>query len=251
MKLAIIGGSGLGNFPGLERPQNHRVMTAWGEPSDAVTSGLLNGVEILFLPRHGATHRLPPHRINCRANISALADLGAQAIIGTAAVGGIEAEATTGMIVIAHQLIDYTYGRDHTYFDGAQSAPQHTDFTEPYAPGLREELISAAASAHIAVLDSGIYGATQGPRLETAAEIDRLAHDGCTIVGMTGIPEAALARECGIDYANLSLVVNRAAGRAHGPIMMDDIERELARGMEKIRTIIAAVTATMATGESR
>ena len=246
MKLAIIGGSGLGNFPGLVPAQNYRVMTTWGEPSDAITSGILNGVEILFLPRHGATHRLPPHRINYRANISALADLGAEAIIGTAAVGGIAPEATTGMIVIAHQLIDYTYGRDHTYFDGSQSAPQHIDFTEPYAHSLREKLIRATASANIAVLDSGVYGATQGPRLETAAEIDRLAHDGCTIVGMTGMPEAALARECGIDYANLSLVVNRAAGRAPGMIAMDDIERELTRGMVNIRDIIAAAIALMA-----
>ena len=246
MKLAIIGGSGFGDLPGLDRPQTHRVMTAWGEPSDGIHAGILNGVEVLFLPRHGAAHHLPPHRINYRANIAALADLGAEAIVGTAAVGGIEARATTGMIVIAHQLIDYTYGREHTYFDGSQAAPHHIDFTEPYAPSLRKILISAAASANIAVLDSGIYGATQGPRLETAAEIDRLGRDGCTIVGMTGMPEAALARERGINYANLSLVVNSAAGRAPGPISMDDIEHELARGMAKIVAIIAAVTDRMA-----
>lgn len=245
MKLAIIGGSGLGPFAGLERPKSHRVMTAWGEPSDDITFGFLNDIEVLFLPRHGAGHRLPPHRINYRANISALADLGANAIIGTAAVGGIEAAAETGMIAVAHQLIDYTYGRDHTYFDGSQPAPQHIDFTEPYSAGLRDKLISAATTANIAVLDSGVYGATQGPRLETPAEIDRLARDGCTIVGMTGMPEAALARECGIDYANLSLVVNRAAGRGPGPIAMDDIERELTRGMEKIRDIIVGVTVLM------
>ncbi len=245
MKLAIIGGSGLEDFQGFERSKKQRMMTAWGEPSDVIQTGLLNGVDVLFLPRHGPAHHLPPHGINYRANVSALAELGAEAIIGTAAVGGIAAKATTGMIVVPHQLIDYTYGREHTYFDGSQPSPQHVDFTDPYAPALREMLIRSAGASDIAVLSDGVYGATQGPRLETAAEIDRMERDGCSIVGMTGMPEAALARECGIDYANLSLVVNRAAGREPGPITMDDIERELSQGMTKIKAIINGVTATL------
>jgi 5'-methylthioinosine phosphorylase len=242
MKLAVIGGSGFGEFAGLERIRSHRTMTPWGEPSAAVTACVLNGVDLLFLPRHGAGHHLPPHRINYRANVGALARLGADTIVATAAVGGIAATATPGVVVMPDQLIDYTRDREHTYFDGSQSQPQHVDFTQPYSPALRDKLSAAAASAGVSMLEQGVYATTQGPRLETAAEIDRLERDGCTIVGMTGMPEAALARELGIDYANLSLVVNAAAGRAAGPITMQSIERESSRGMAKIRAIIDAFT---------
>jgi len=242
MKLAVIGGSGLDEVTGLEPGQSHRIMTAWGRPSDAVTSGMLNGVELLFLPRHGPGHQLPPHRINYRANIGVLADLGAEAIVATAAVGGIAAEAIPGVVVIPDQLIDYTSDREHTFFDGSQSQPEHVDFAQPYSSALRAKLVAAAASADVRVLDSGVYATTQGPRLETAAEIDRLQRDGCTIVGMTGMPEAALARELGIDYANLSLVVNPAAGHSSEPITMHSIERELSLGMVKLCSIIDALT---------
>lgn len=242
MKLGVIGGSGLYDLPGLAAVNHSRVMTAWGAPSAALTSGRLNGIELYFLPRHGSNHHLPPHRINYRANIAALADAGVEAIVATAAVGGIEHAASTGVIVIPHQIIDYTYGREHSYSDGTQPHPQHVDFTEPYAPRLRDALISAAADAGVAVRSKGVYAATQGPRLESAAEIDRLERDGCTIVGMTGMPEAALARELGIDYANISLVVNPAAGRAKGAITMTDIERELVSGMGRIRSVLAALS---------
>ena len=242
MKLAVIGGSGLYELAGLEDVTVETVMTAWGAPSAAVTRGHLNGVELLFLPRHGAAHHLPPHLVNYRANIAALADLGADRIVATAAVGGIEAAAGTGTLVVPHQLIDYTHGRAHSFFDGTQAHPGHIDFTEPYTPHLRAALIEAAARAGRPLLERGVYAATQGPRLETAAEIDRLERDGCTIVGMTGMPEAALARERELAYANISLVVNPAAGRAAGAITMADIERELALGMAGIRAIIAAMT---------
>lgn len=243
MKLGIIGGSGLYDLPGLRDVTQTRVITAWGAPSAALTRGQLHGVEMIFLPRHGSHHHLPPHLINYRANIAALADAGVQAIVATAAVGGIEYAAGTGVIVIPDQIIDYTYGREHTYSDGTQAHPQHVDFSEPYTPRLRAELVAAAADAGIPVRAKGVYAATQGPRLESAAEIDRLERDGCTIVGMTGMPEAALARELGIDYANISLVVNPAAGRAKGEITMADIERELAQGMGRIRDVIAALAA--------
>jgi 5'-deoxy-5'-methylthioadenosine phosphorylase len=245
MKLGVIGGSGLYDLPGLGDVSQRKVMTAWGAPSAALTRGLLNGVELFFLPRHGSNHHLPPHLINYRANIAALADAGVEAIVATAAVGGIEYAAGTGVIVIPQQLIDYTYGREHTYSDGTQPHPQHVDFTAPYTPRLRADLIAAAVDAGIAVRAQGVYAATQGPRLESAAEIDRLERDGCTIVGMTGMPEAALARELRIDYANISLVVNPAAGRAKGEITMADIERELANGMGRIRAVIAALTARL------
>jgi 5'-methylthioinosine phosphorylase len=245
MKLGIIGGSGLYQLPGMSNVSESRVITAWGAPSAALTRGQLHGVEMLFLPRHGSNHHLPPHLINYRANIAALADAGVDAIVATAAVGGIEYAAGTGTIVVPTQIIDYTYGREHSYSDGTQPHPQHVDFSEPYTPSLRAHLLAAAADAGIAVRGQGVYAATQGPRLESAAEIDRLERDGCTIVGMTGMPEAGLARELGIDYANISLVVNPAAGRAKGEITMADIERELEQGMGRIRAVIAALAARL------
>ena len=245
MKLGIIGGSGLYDLAGLDHVGQRRVMTVWGEPSAPLTQGYMHGVELVFLPRHGAHHHLPPHLINYRANIAALADSGVEAIIATAAVGGIESAAGTGVIVVPHQIIDYTYGRAHTYSDGTQSHPQHVDFSEPYSAALRANLIAAAAEAGIDVRVRGVYAATQGPRLESAAEIDRLERDGCTIVGMTGMPEAALARELGLDYANISLVVNPAAGRAQGEITMADIERQLANGMDRIRAVIVALATSL------
>lgn len=241
MSLAVIGGSGLYDLAGLENRRERRPMTAWGEPSATIVSGHLGGCAVMFLARHGAGHRFPPHKVNYRANVAALHALGATAIVGTAAVGGIGP--ATGAIVVPHDLIDYTWGREHTYSDGSQATPQHVDFTEPYTPALRTALLAAAARAGVAVTDGGVYGATQGPRLETAAEVDRLERDGCTLVGMTGMPEAGLARELGLDYANISLVVNAAAGRADGPITMEEIERELAAGMTRIRAVIAALAA--------
>lgn len=246
MKLAVIGGSGLYALDGLSGQRELRVTTAWGAPSAAVLCGELNGVELLFLPRHGAAHHLPPHLVNYRANIAALAELGASAVVATAAVGGIAADAVAGTIVVPHQIVDYTWGREHTYSDGSQAHPQHVDFTEPFAPWLRDALLAAAASAGVPALDRGIYGATQGPRLESAAEIDRMERDGCTLVGMTGMPEAALARELGLDYANISLVVNPAAGRAKGPITMAQIEHELQAGMGRIKSVLSALTRALA-----
>ena len=242
MRVAILGGSGIDNFPGLEVKKHHDVMTTWGKPSTVIVAGVLNKVEVLFLPRHGPEHSIPPHRINYRANLSALVELGADAVLATTAVGGIEPESGPGTIVIPHQLIDYTYGRAHTYFDNCHGPTNHIDFTEPYSSELRKGLISAAEAVSVRARNTGTYGATQGPRLETAAEIRRLAYDGCTIVGMTGMPEAALARELRVDYANISLVVNRAAGCGQDSISMADIEQELMRGMDKIRTIISTAT---------
>ncbi len=236
MKLALVGGSGLYELSALEQVTSRRVTTCWGEPSAPIACGSLHGIEVLFLPRHGRGHHLPPHLVNYRANLAALADLGATAIVATAATGGIGL--ANGSIVVPHQLIDYTYGREHTYSDGSQPQPLHVDFSEPYTAWLRRDLCGAAAAANIPVIDGGVYGVTQGPRLESAAEIDRLERDGCTLVGMTGMPEAGLARELGIDYANISVVVNAAAGRAAGPITMVDIEQELIHGMRAIRAII-------------
>ncbi len=246
MKLAIIGGSGLYALEQLLNRREQRVMTAWGAPSGAIVCGALNGIELLFLPRHGVAHHLPPHLVNYRANLAALAELGAEAVVATTAVGGIAPNTPAGTIVVPHQIIDYTWGREHSYSDGTQPHPQHVDFSEPFTGWLRERLLAACAKTGTAALASGIYGATQGPRLESAAEIDRMDRDGCTLVGMTGMPEAGLARELGLAYANISLVVNPAAGRAQGPITMAQIEHELSAGMSRIKAVIVALTGLLA-----
>lgn len=237
--LAFIGGSGLYDMAAIENRDRVRPMTPWGEPSAALLRGEIADQEVLFLARHGVDHHLPPHRVNYRANIAALAMLGARAIVATTAVGGIRG--ATGDIVIPHQIIDYTWGREHTYFDGGQAHPEHVDFTEPFAEALRRALLEAAAASTINVTDGGVYAATQGPRLETAAEIDRLERDGCTIVGMTGMPEAALAREKSLPYANVSLIVNPAAGRAEAPITMTAIEQALREGMGTVERLLVAL----------
>jgi 5'-deoxy-5'-methylthioadenosine phosphorylase len=237
--LAIIGGSGLTRFEGLEIEREERVATPFGEPSAPLSFGRLHGRPLIFLPRHGAGHTLPPHRINYRANIWALRHQGAQQVIGMAAVGGITQP--PGTICIPDQLIDYTWGREHSFFDGADGTVTHVDFTEPYCAELRAALLAASVTAGLTVEVQGTYGATQGPRLESAAEIRRLERDGCDLVGMTGMPEAALARELGLCYACCAVVVNWAAGKGEGPITMDEIDANLGTGMAQARRLLGAV----------
>ena len=194
---------------------------------------------MVFLARHGDGHTIPPHRINYRANLWALKEAGATAVLGVAAVGAI-AGAAPGDLVLPHQLIDYTHGREATYFDGADGRVEHVDFTQPYSPELRAKCLAAARAAGIALADGGVYGAMQGPRLETAAEIDRMARDGATLVGMTGMPEAALARELGLPYATIAVVVNHAAGRGDSAtaVSMDAIARVLEDAMGRVLTLL-------------
>jgi 5'-methylthioinosine phosphorylase len=245
IKTAIIGGSGLDRLSALEKTREFRVGSRYGQPSAAIVEGLLGDIPVLFLPRHGEHHSIPPHKINYRANIAALRDCGVEEIFAVTAVGGIAANAGPQQIVIPSQIIDYTSGREHTFYDGIDGQLDHIEFGEPYTPSTRQRLITAAKHLAIDVVPDGIYGATQGPRLETAAEIARLARDGCTIVGMTGMPEAALAREAGLRYANCALVVNWAAGIGGEPISLSEIERHLAQGMrEVVRLLSAAVAAT-------
>jgi len=234
--LAIIGGSGFTRMPELRIERREVVRTPYGEPSAPLTFGRFDDHDVVFLPRHGAGHRLPPHRINYRANIWALKSIGAQRVVGMAAVGGVTLGPQT--ICIPDQIIDYTWGRDHTFFDGEDGNVNHVDVTEPYCNALREALVRAAAGAGLEPATRGTYGATQGPRLETAAEVRRLERDGCDIVGMTAMPEAALATESGLCYATCSVVVNWAAGKGAGPITMEEIDRNLAIGMDKAREIL-------------
>jgi 5'-methylthioinosine phosphorylase len=238
--LAIIGGSGLTQLANLAITRRQVVRTPYGEASGALTFGRVRGRDIVFLARHGYGHTLAPHEVNYRANIWALHAQGVREIVAVNAVGGIAAQATPGALVLPHQIIDYTHGRKHTYFEGAEAPVVHVDFTHPFSAGLRENLKRAAQRAQLALVDGGVYAAVQGPRLETAAEIDRLERDGASVVGMTGMPEAALAREMELGYAMIAVVANHAAGRGASAqsISVADISRVLEQAMQKVRTII-------------
>ncbi len=242
-RLGIIGGTGFLEFEGLEVQARREDETRWGMPSGPVLEGVLEGGRVAFLHRHGTPSRIPPHCINYRANIRALASSGCDRIVAVAAVGGIRADLLPGSLVVPDQIVDYTWGREQTFFEDDLDAPRHIDFTTPYDSVLCSALLRSAGSAGIAVTGEGTYACTQGPRLESAAEVDRLERDGCHIVGMTGMPEAALAREAGIAYAHLAIVVNAAAGRAPGPIRVEAMADVLAASTGKVRQIIRGVIA--------
>jgi 5'-methylthioadenosine phosphorylase len=239
--LGIIGGSGLTQLSNLEITRREVVRTPYGEPSGALTFCALDGHEVVFLARHGYGHTIPPHAVNYRANIWAMHAQGVSELASIASVGGIRADLKPGVLAVPHQIIDYTYGRAHTFFDGAEQPVTHIDFTQPYCQSLREELLKAAAHEKIAIVDGGVYGATQGPRLETATEIDRLEGDGADMVGMTGMPEAALAREIGLCYASVTVVANWAAGRGDSAqaVNLEVIRSFLEEAMVKVRTLLA------------
>lgn len=238
--IAIIGGTGLTRLESLEISRREVVSTPYGEPSAPLAHGRLAGHEAVFFSRHGQGHRIPPHRINYRANLWALKSVGIEAVVAITTVGGIREDLIPGMLVVPDQIVDYTYGRDQSYFNDEQVV--HVDFTEPYNAGMRRRLLEAGESAGIAVADSGVYAATQGPRLETAAEINRLEADGCDMVGMTGMPEAVLARELDLHYAACAVVLNRAAGRGDGDIH-GTIRTSMARGIERVHAILQALLA--------
>ena len=242
-QLAVIGGTGLTALDGLSIARREMVHTPWGEPSGPVLHGTLNGHEVVFLARHGYRHTIPPHQVNYRANIWALNDVGISEIVAVAAVGGISPGLEPASLVIPDQIIDYTWGRGHTYFEGGPDKVVHIDFTRPYDVGLRERVIDAARRAGVEATVGGTYGCTQGPRLESAAEVDRLERDGCTMVGMTGMPEAALARELGLAYAHIAVIANPAAGRGAGTITMDDIRAQLESGMERVKRVVTRLAA--------
>jgi 5'-deoxy-5'-methylthioadenosine phosphorylase len=237
-ELAIIGGTGLTTLKNLEIKRREVMRTPYGEPSGPLVHGQLCNKDVVFLPRHGQGHTIPPHMVNFRANIWALKETGVDSVIAVAAVGGIEAGLKPTMLAFPDQIIDYTWSRKHTYFENNLSEVTHIDFTRPYSEPLRQLMIEAARELNIQFADHGTYGATQGPRLETAAEIDRLEKDGCTIVGMTGMPEAALARELDLPYACCAVVANRAAGRGEGVISLEEIDSNLSEGMDTVRRLL-------------
>jgi len=238
--LAVIGGSGLSQFTGLEGARDVLVRTPYGDPSGLLTLGAIRGQAIVFLARHGSEHRIAPHEINYRANLWALKEQQAAGVVAIATVGGIRNDLRPGTLLLPDQILDYTWGRRSTYFEGDGTTVTHIDFTEPYSMTLRARIAAAAAACGEPIVDGGVYAATQGPRLESAAEIDRLERDGADVVGMTGMPEACLARELGLEYAAIAIVVNPAAGRAESAraISLAQIQVVLTQTMKRVRTII-------------
>lgn len=238
--LAIIGGSGLTQLSSLEVLRREIVRTPYGEPSGALMFGRIGACDTVFLARHGYGHTIAPHEVNYRANIWALKEAGATRIVSVASVGGIRADLGPGALLVPDQIIDYTWGRKSTFHEGADAPVVHVDFTDPYDAALRAQIIAAAQAAGEAAHDGGVYAATQGPRLETAAEVNRLERDGADVVGMTGMPEAVLARELELPYAAINVVANYAAGRAdsaHG-IAFGNIEATLQSAMGRVRRVL-------------
>jgi len=239
--IGIIGGSGFTSLPGLSIERSEAVTTEFGEPSAALLHGSVAGQPLVFLARHGNPHVIPPHRVNYRANLLALKEAGVKRVFALAAVGGIGSDCEPGRLVIPDQIIDYTYGRQQTYFEENLAQVTHIDFTYPYSESLRARLMSAAKEVKIEAVCDGVYGATQGPRLESAAEIRKLERDGCTLVGMTGMPEAALARELDLEYACLAVVANWAAGKSDRLITMPEIEMTLQKANESLNRLLVTL----------
>jgi 5'-methylthioadenosine phosphorylase len=238
--LGIIGGTGLTKLANLEIAHRQVVRTPYGEPSGALIFGRMCGEEVVFLPRHGYGHTIPPHEVNYRANLWALKEYGVDRVMSVATVGGINPKLPLGSLVVPDQLIDYTWGRAHTFTISGDKPVTHLDFTEPYCRAMRRDILRAAAQKQIDIRDGGVYAAAQGPRLETAAEINRFERDGADMVGMTGMPETYLARELDICYAAIGVVVNDAAGRgaSREGIRDEDIQRVLGDLMGRVRAVL-------------
>ena len=240
-KIAIVGGTGLSALDNLEIIRSEAMSTPFGKPSADLNIGQINNKEVIFLARHGHSHNIPPHKVNYRANLWALNELGVDAIIAVNAVGGIRDDMSPGSLVLPDQIIDYTSSRINTFFEEDLNDVTHIDFSYPYSESIRKIIFDSAEKQSIQLIDSAVYAATEGPRLETAAEIQRLKRDGCDIVGMTGMPEAALARELEIDYASICVNANWAAGLSDELITMQAIEKNITEGMEQVRQLILQI----------
>jgi len=238
--LAIIGGTGLTQLANLQITHRQVMRTPYGEPSGALTFGTIKQHEVVFIARHGYGHTIPPHRVNYCANLWALHNQGANSVVAVASVGGIRDDLNPGVIVVPDQIIDYTYGRKFTFFDGLDRPLTHIDFTHPYCPRLRARILDAARDANEKCVDGGAYAAVQGPRLETAAEITRYERDGADMVGMTGMPEASLAKELGLSYATIAVVVNHAAGRGSSldVVHLESVSAVAQSAMAHVRNIL-------------
>lgn len=238
--LAIIGGSGLTRLSSLDITRREIMRTPYGEPSGPIIFGQLCSQPVMFLARHGYGHTIPPHVVNYRANLWALREAGASGVLSVASVGGIRSDLVPGALVVPDQILDYTWGRIGTFFDRPDEPVHHIDFTHPYDNILRQRILAAAERAGERMIDGAVYATTQGPRLETAAEVVRLERDGADVVGMTGMPEAALARELNLPYAAINVVANYAAGRGDSVtgIAFQQIEEVLQDAMTRVRSVL-------------
>jgi 5'-methylthioadenosine phosphorylase len=238
--LGIIGGTGLSKLPGLSITHRQVIRTPYGEPSGPLTFGELDGHPVVFLARHGYGHTIPPHLVNYRANVWALHAQGVASVVSVSTVGGIHPDLAPGNLCVPDQIIDYTHGRETTFSEYEGKAVTHLDFTWPYCEAMRERCKQALSNASESFLDGGVYAAVQGPRLETKAEIDRMARDGADMVGMTGMPEAYLAREIGLCYAAIAVSVNWAAGRSESlnGIGSEEIEDTLGQVIPRLRLVL-------------
>lgn len=241
--LAIIGGRGLTELASLKVTHRQVMRTPYGEPSGAFLFGTLNQHEVIFLARHGYGYTIPPHLVNYRANLWALREQGVNNVVSIATVGGIRADLTPGVIVVPDQIIDYTHGRDATFYDTRDTIYTNADFTLPYSPELRDRILRSAGIVQQPCVDGGVYAATQGPRLDSVAEINRYERDGADMVGMTGMPETALAMELGLNYATIAVVVNYAAGRGDNRqgINIEQVNATASTAMERVRSILECV----------
>lgn len=246
--FALIARSRPDELPGLTIERRVAAATPWGSPSSPLLHGRLGGAAVIVLPRHGEDHAVPPHRINYRANIRALSDAGVEGVVAIATVGGIRDDWGPGTLVVPDQIIDYTSDRPQTFFDGDSGAVRHIDFTWPFNATLRRRLLSAARASGVAMHDGGCYGCTNGPRLETAAEIARMKRDGCDVVGQTAMPEAALARELDLPYAAINIVVNHAAGQGDSAqaIAHDALKEHGRAATVQVARVLAAFVAEKA-----
>ncbi len=239
--LAVIGGSGWYALPGFALAESRSIQTPYGATSAPVRIGNLYGKTVAFLARHGEGHNLPPHKVNYRANLFALNTLEPSSVLAVNTTGGITPMCPPRALVVPDQIIDYTCGRASTYWDG-EGEMLHAEFGEPYSARLRNALLAAGEKSGVELVDGGTYGATNGPRFETRAEIARMRRDGCDLVGMTGMPEAALARELAMDYACISPVANWAAGAGDvATITLEDVFANLAAANAKLPTLLQAL----------
>lgn len=234
--IGLIGGSGLYEIPGFKVSERRAVETPYGLPSDEFMIGELSGRTVVFLPRHSFKHNIPPHKVNYRANIRGFKELGAERVIAVSAVGGINSSLRPGDIVLLNQLIDFTKSRVNTFYDGDDVV--HVDFTEPYCPELRESFIRASESGGIKLRNAGTYICVEGPRLETAAEIGFFSSMSADVVGMTGMPEAVLARESELCYVALSVVTNLAAGISPVKLTTKEVVETMNGSIEVVKTLL-------------
>jgi 5'-deoxy-5'-methylthioadenosine phosphorylase len=235
--LGIIAGTGFYDLPQIESAKTSDVETAYGKAR--ITRGSWHGHDVVFMTRHGAGHSVPPHLVNYRANIRALADLGVEEVIAVNVVGGIDPKLSSGSLVLVDDFIDFTSGRIGTFFDGVQdSGVRHDDMTDPYDKALQRELLAAAKSANVPLGTGAIYICFDGPRFETAAEIKMAASWGATVVGMTGCPEVALAREAGLRYASIGLVSNPGTGVSDEPVSVEEIHVAIASASARLLSIL-------------